>query len=147
MLRTLALIAILLGSGCLQPVTDRLVSSCRGQCPFGECSEECSSEADASCTTPQDCLRAYSCSKSPRASCAAYTAEHFNVGAAATACSQSPGSYCVTTVGSGGVLAMHAVDCTDGGVQSTDCPVDACDDAGPPPASCRNTCGVRYCIR
>src|SRR5690349_13040716 len=100
-------------AACLQPVDPnaRVVASCRGSCPFGECDDACADTPDASCTTSEDCLHAYSCSKSTMAPCSGYRAENFQVTTeAATACAQASGHYCVRTVGSYGGSGKFAVD-------------------------------------
>ena len=141
----LLLVAVLLLEGCFQPVDPdgRIVSSCKGSCPYGQCDEHCAAGADASCVTPEDCLTAYSCAKSGATSCASYKADFQAAG-----CAQSTGSYCVTTLAAYGVRQTFAVVCSDAGQRSTQCPgFDPCEDAGTYPPECRTACGPKYCVR
>src|SRR5687768_9441535 len=128
----------LLFMGCFQPVDPdgRLVSSCRGSCPYGECDEQCAAGTDASCTTPEDCQRAYRCAKTGAQPCSSYRAD-FRLGTTAADCAQTNGSYCLTTIGSYGARRMSAVFCSDAGQTSIDCVGDRCADGGTYPAACR----------
>lgn len=146
----LSLIAAVLAlAGCFQPVDPnaRVISSCKGACPYGECDDQCTPK-DAGCSTPEDCLRVYSCSKVEARSCSAYKPESFPVGTTLPTCAQVPGEYCVTTIGAYGASKRLAIECTDAGEVETDCSsVDPCADGGASPGACRTACGPRFCIR
>lgn len=143
-----ALLVVVL-AGCLQPVGEangQVITSCRGDCPYGECDDWCASHADAGCDSPEDCLRRSACRT--LSSCAAYTADRFGLEAGrASACAATPGSYCAAAAGADGLKVTLAVGCSDAGVESVLCSaIDTCD-GGVLPAICRAACGPQYCVR
>ncbi|MBL8938152.1 MAG: hypothetical protein JNM69_26550 [Archangium sp.] len=145
-MRRSLLLLCLLGVSCLRPVDAdaQVVASCRGDCPAGACSQECAAAIpDAGCDSPERCLAAWACARSPTTPCSSYTAERFGL-TPPTRCASTPGSYCVEVLTSARHLV--AVQCTDAGVEATDCSVAACD-GGVFPASCRGVCPTQYCVR
>jgi hypothetical protein len=143
------LMLCLLLAGCNEPVAELgpqpaplAVTSCRGDCPSGQCDDACASlPEDGGCSTPEQCLTRDACRR-----------EQISVGCAAYARRDTPFAECGTagfvfcmTLSSDAGFERYANDCRFGAPRVTSCHTTC--DGGSPSGSCREICGASYCVR
>ncbi|MBL9038637.1 MAG: hypothetical protein JNG84_09005 [Archangium sp.] len=156
MARVLTVMAVVM-TGCLASVKEpvdagpavdagtrevNLLTSCTGDCAYGEC-HDCVSDAEPG--SPDEALDISSCLRFERPTCDAYRVRH--IGPDAPSCASGDAGYCATAPPGVGLPAKFAAVCDpDGGVEIVECPTTSiCRDGGVPRA-CAKLC-QSACIR